>query len=102
MKAVIDGRLYNTATAEKIAEYASGGNGDFRAVSEALYRTQKGNWFLAGAGGPMTRWAESTGQNSYSGGSGIQIIDEDEALLWCERHDIDADTIAAHFALEEA
>jgi hypothetical protein len=79
MKAIINGKRYDTETAEEIASYDNGvGYSDFTHVSMTLYKTKKGAWFVAGDGGPMSRFAKSTG-NSTSGGEGIQIVSEDEA-----------------------
>lgn len=65
----------------------SGGNqGSFSYYSEELYKTKKGNYFLAGEGGPMTHYARSTGQNSWTGGSHITPLTEEEAFDWAEGH----------------
>jgi len=88
MKAVIDGKSYNTETAEKLCEASSGlGNSDFKHWYEELYRTKKGAYFLAGYGGPMTRWARSCQGGGYSGSRGIRVLDDQEAREWVERHD---------------
>lgn len=97
------GKVFNTETAEMIAHYDNGlGSRDFRNLSEGLYITKKGNYFLAGDGGPMTKYAEPCGSNSWGGGSGIEHISKSEALEWCEMHEIDADIIAKYFDVEEA
>jgi len=84
MKAIIEGKRYDTETAREIAHYRNGlGSGDFRHVSETLYRTNKGAFFLAGEGGPMTRYAEGNG-NSTWGSSEIIPMEDDEALDWLE------------------
>ena len=47
MKKVIDGKLYNTETAEKVASWANNYNrGDFNRVDQDLYLTKKGNYFM--------------------------------------------------------
>ncbi len=104
MKQIINGKSYNTETANKIGHYDNGlGNRDFRNVDESLYVTAKGSFFLAGSGGPMSKYAEPCG-NMTGGGSGIDPINKNEALLWCETHDIDSDVIEANFGdmIEEA
>ena len=45
----------------------------------------------------MTRWARSTGQNSWGGGEGIVEMTPEEALAWAEQ-ELGADTIEEHFA----
>jgi len=102
MKQVIDGKVYNTETATKIANWWNGcGYGDLDYCAESLYRTKKGQFFTAGDGGPRSKYSESTGQNSWSGGEGIELLSESAALAWCEDHNIEAEVIAKHFNLQE-
>ncbi len=49
----------------------------------------------------MTRWATSVGNNGRTGGEGIEVLSDEEALEWCERHRIDPDVVSAHFEIEE-
>ena len=92
MKRIIEGKRYDTETAVKIAYWCNGlGDRDFNNCEEALYRTKNGKYFIHGAGGPMSRWAHSCGNNSYSGGSGIEALSPTEALEWIERHDLEVD-----------
>ena len=88
MKAIIDGLRYDTETAEMIDEASARGYAcnDFSYWSEKLYRTKKGNYFLAGEGGALSRYSEAFGQNGSTGGKKIIAIDADEAREWCERH----------------
>lgn len=102
MQRIIDGKRYNTETATLVASESYGYKGDFRYWDEDLYRTPRGRWFIWGEGGPMSRWARSTGQNSWCGGQGILALSEAEALAWCEQHRINPDTIARHFTVEDA
>ena len=84
MKKIINGKMFNTETAEKLGSWDNGFSGrDFQCCSESLYRTKKGVYFLAGEGGPMSKYAEPTG-NSISSGSGIEVIIEEEARQWAE------------------
>lgn len=102
MKKVIDGKAYNTETATQIANWDNGVYGsDFNACDETLYVTQKGNYFVAGAGGALTRWSRSCGNNGRQGGEGIEVLTKAQALEWCETHGVDADTITKHFEVEE-
>jgi hypothetical protein len=104
MKKIIDGKVYNTETATFIANDYFSNCSDFYYYDESLYRTRKGSYFIAGEGGAMTKYAVSCGNNSTSGSSKIFPLTLDEALEWCENHDIDADTIAEEFSelLQEA
>ena len=57
MKRIINRKVYDTETSEKLAEYDTPGIGsnDFRYMREALHRTKKGELFLAGEGGALTK-----------------------------------------------
>ncbi|MBT9160759.1 MAG: hypothetical protein DDT26_02055 [Dehalococcoidia bacterium] len=103
MKQVIGGKRYDTETATEIANASYSGGGDFRAWKETLYRAQKGAYFLAGSGGPMTKYAVSVGQGTTSGSSQITPLTEAEAFDWCQEHDC-IQAIDAHFGhlVEEA
>jgi len=88
MKTIIRGKRYDTEAkgTTLVAEDSSvEGPGDFRYWHEGLYRTLHGRWFLAGKGGPMTRWARSAGQNASTSGSGIRPMADDEARQWLEQ-----------------
>lgn len=55
---IVDGKRYNSETAEAVAEWDNGfGSSDFKACSETLYRTEKGAFFLVGSGGPLSEYA---------------------------------------------
>ena len=97
MLRVINGRRYNTETADDIHRFYNNlGGGDFRNIDETLYKTKKGNFFLAGSGGPMTKYAEPCG-NMTGGGEGIQPLSREDALVWLEGHDGD-DAIEEHLS----
>jgi hypothetical protein len=50
-----------------------------------LYKTKKGKYFIAGSGGPMSKYAVPSGNGSVGGGSDIKEVDEYEAFQWlCE------------------
>lgn len=101
---IIDGKRYNTETAEKIA---SAGNdlsyNDFNYWDERLYCTKKGNWFLHGEGGAMSRYSKPCGNNGSCGGSEIRPISPGKAAKWLEEHDHVAE-LEEHFPeyIEEA
>lgn len=101
MKKIISGKVYDTTTAREVASCSHGeGPRDFRYYSETLYCKRTGEYFLAGAGGPMTKYARSTGQNSWSGGEGIFPLTYEEATDWAE-HEMDADDYEAEFGKVE-
>ena len=88
MKKVIDGKMYNTETAELVHEWTNRrSTRDFKHRSKDLYKTKKGNWFIYHCGGAMTDMAVSCGDNSYSGSEDIEPISEKDALRFLESHD---------------
>jgi len=102
MKTVIEGKIYNTETAEMIHEWENSyGRSDFNWCRECLYKTEKGAWFVAGEGHANSRWAESYG-TSRGPGEGIMPLSNSEALDWCETHEVDVDLIGEHFEIDEA
>lgn len=88
MRKIIDGKAYDTKTASFICDVSPPGfyRGDFRYEDTGLYKSPRGRFFLSGAGGPLTRWAVAEGQNGHRGGSGICVLDEEEAKELCERY----------------
>lgn len=105
MKAIINGKKYDTETAAQIASYSNTGDrGDFRFVSEKLYKTDNGSYFIAGEGGPMTSYAKSGGSGSTTGSSEIRPKSPQAALEWCEDHNKVSETILEEFdeLIEEA
>lgn len=91
MKKIINGRKYDTDTAELVAEWDNGDYSDFGFICEGLYRKRTGEYFLYGRGGAQTRYAESHGATSWGGGRKIEPLSEPEARKWAEEH-CDADT----------
>lgn len=87
MKKVINNKLYNTDTAKQLGAWANTRDyGDFNYMSERLYQKRTGEYFLHGEGGPMSKYAESTGQNSWSGGEMIIPLTVEKAREWAEEH----------------
>lgn len=87
MRKIINKMVYDTKTAEFIANYSYSNPRDFRYVDEDLYRTSNGNWFLAGQGGPLTDYRVKVDQSSWSGGEKITPLEPQEALEWLEKHE---------------
>lgn len=97
MKKIINGKVYDTDTAKELGSWANGGTWrDFSHMEETLYRKKTGEFFLHGEGGPMSRYAEAHGQNSWSGGSRIMPMSFAEAKAWAEEK-LDADDFEAIF-----
>lgn len=97
MNKIINNKRYDTATATKVASASNGGGwGDFDHWEETLYRKRTGEYFLHGEGGPMTRYAKSAGQNSWSGGEDLIPLSYESARAWAEEH-LDGDAYEAIF-----
>lgn len=87
MKKLVYGRLYNTETAELIHDYQWGYPSDFKFIYEALYKTKKGNYFIYGEGGAMSKYCVKVESNTWESGSDIIPISVDEAVEWLEEND---------------
>lgn len=103
MKRIIDGKRYDTDTAEEICSLHSRGLGrsDFKWEDTQLYRTRKGAWFLAGEGGPLTRWCRTVSGGMMTYGEGIIPLELDDARDILEREDA-TDALEKYFPVEEA
>jgi hypothetical protein len=88
MKKIIKNKLYDTEAAQKVGSYSNGyGCWDFNYVSEALYRTKSGAWFLHAQGGARTEYKTVHGDSQSSGETIIPLSDE-RALEWLSRNDL--------------
>ena len=97
MKKVINGKMYNTDTASELAMHSSPGSWrDFSHWEETLYRKKTGEFFLYGEGGPMTRYAEETGTNAWTGGERIMPLTYADAQNWAEKY-LDGDDYESIF-----
>ena len=101
MKKVMNGKMYNTETAEMVASWDNGySKSDFKCCIETLYRTKKGTFFLHGVGGAFTEWASSRG-NIFDAGENVRPLTDEEAKDWLEHHD-KVDALERLFELVEA
>lgn len=85
MKKIINGAKYDTNTAKCIGKWDNGvSSNDFDYVSEELYRTKSGKYFLYGQGGRNSRYGEWYGN---TGGCGEQIMPmtREDAQVWAEK-----------------
>lgn len=84
MKKIINGKKYDTETARELVFWDNGYIGsDFSYVEEVLYKKKTGEYFLKGFGGPMSKYAESHG-NNVGWGEKIIPMSEVEAKKWSE------------------
>lgn len=86
MKKIIDGKLYNTQTAKLLGEDSYSNPSDFNYWIESLFQKRTGEFFLYGEGGPMSRYAQTTGPNEWSSGGEIQPLTAENARQWAEKH----------------
>ena len=87
MRKIINGRKYDTETATKIETYNNGlGYSDFGYVIESLYIKKTGEFFLAGEGGALTKYAHRCSDKTRCNGNGVFPLSIDEAKEWCENH----------------
>jgi hypothetical protein len=98
MRRVKDRTLYDTETAEQIAQHGSAADpSDFHHLAETLYKTPDGEYFIHGEGGAATKYATQTSDGTTNGQE-IRRLTTEEALQWCEDHSIDGDTVVDEFA----
>lgn len=101
MKRIINNKVYDTETARNVGAWDNGKYGnDFGRLSETLYQKKTGEFFLYGEGGPMTKYAKSAGNNSWSGGEEIIPLTVEAARTWAEEH-LTADEYMREFEVEQ-
>ena len=102
MRKIVNGKKYDTDTATCVCDISPNGysQSDFRWEDTYLYRTKNGNWFIAGEGGPMTRWMHQVG-NSYCYGEGLKPVEADYARELLEQFG-SAEKMEKYFQVEEA
>lgn len=92
---VIDGKRYNTETAELVYEHWNGvPRNDFKFRSKDLYRTKNGAWFIHHNGGALTDMAVSLGSGGRGGSQSIEVVDDDDAYGFLEAHSYDSTALA--------
>lgn len=100
MKKIIRGRLYDTDTAKEVGSWeAEVSRSDFEWYEETLYRKKTGEFFLAGNGGPASKYAERSYGN-WIGGSIIEPLSYEDAREWAEKH-MEADDYVKWFELSD-
>lgn len=87
MKKIINGKVYSTETAKKVASwYSSYARNDFHYYEEELYQKKTGEFFLYGEGNAASPYSKSCGQNEWCGGEKIVPLTFAEAQEWAEKH----------------
>ncbi|MDD4151361.1 MAG: hypothetical protein PHR68_01990 [Candidatus Gracilibacteria bacterium] len=86
MNKIIGGKLYDTEKADLLISAGNGLSGsDFRYFSEDLYITKKGNFFIHGEGGPLTKYVVESGSRR-NGSEDIFVLDKKDVLNWLEEN----------------
>jgi hypothetical protein len=71
MKKIVNGIRYNTESSRKI-EDLSGGKYSLHYWEATIYKFPfSNNYFIAGRGGPLSRFAQSNGRNTFEDGKDI-------------------------------
>jgi len=101
MRRSVDGKIYDTSTAEYICDISEGRSGDFDQVIGGLYVTKKGNFFIDGYGGATTRFKKlSRDKNGWVGSDATIPLSEEEARTYAEK--FAPDEVEEYFEVEEA
>ncbi len=85
MRRVVEGKVYDTATATEICDVSEGRSGDFEQIVAELYQTKKGAFFLDGWGGAATRFKKSVQGNGWVGSDATIPLTIEEARTYCEK-----------------
>lgn len=103
MKKIINGKMYNTDTADLLCRYQGGGTvRDFDWYMESLYRTKRGAYFMYGEGNARSPYSQVCGQNEWCGGDGWEVFTEAQAKEFIELHGSTEEYISAFGEPEEA
>ena len=98
MRQIIDRKVYDTDSAERIAKHgAIVDKGDFHALAETLYKDSNGEYFLHCQAGAATEYAEQT-SNGTTYGETLELLTKEEALDWCEKRAASSETVLEEFA----
>ena len=95
MKKIIEGRKYDTDTAEEIATAKHGYKNEFSYYEETLYCKRTGEYFLYGYGHGDSKYAER-GFGGWGPGEGIMPMTYEQARQWAERN-LEADEYEREF-----
>jgi hypothetical protein len=85
----IGSRKFSTSTATLVCVIARTGHSqysDFQFERTGLYRSPRGQWFVAGIGGACSRWGRWAVDGSRLPGDGIELVSDDQARRLLELH----------------
>ena len=87
MKKLINGKRYDTDTADIIGWVAKGSADDFTRTVETLFRKRSGEYFLNGFGGNESKYAvRLKGSNIWTSGDHIIPLTTDAAAEWAKEN----------------
>lgn len=95
MKKVINGKLYDPETAELICQHTFGSAGDASYVTEALYRSPAGAFFIAGEGGAGSIYRKHVGAGWHIAGRDTLLQTGETAQEFVERYGSFGDYVRA-------
>ena len=97
MRQIIDRKVYDTDSAERIAKQgAVVDNGDFHVLAETLYKDSNGEYFLHCHGGVATAAEQTSSGTKY--GEALELLTKEEALDWCEERAVSSEAVLEEFA----
>ena len=92
MKKILNGKMYNTETAEEIGSWENTPyKSNYIYFKEYLYRKKTGEFFLYGSGNASSKYCEVTADMMRSPGEKIVPLTKKEAMVWVENYS-DVDT----------
>lgn len=88
MKKTIKRKTYDTDTATEIGTFHNGASyTDFNYMYEKLYRSEKGNFFIVGEGGPSSKYGQFLAGGGRTGRGDVFLpLTDEEAYKWLEKH----------------
>jgi hypothetical protein len=95
MQQTINNMLYDTETAKPLGNWQRGFSSERGYISETLFITQEGDYFLYGEGGSRSRYAQRVAPNTWGYGERIIPFTSEEANAWAENHLSEADFYTA-------
>jgi len=100
-KKVINGKMYNTETADLLETASYKYPSDFEWFKESLYRKETGEFFIDGEGGASSQYAEEGATGGWTYGSKFIPLTEKEAQAWVEKHHADTELYEELWEVEE-
>jgi hypothetical protein len=95
MKSVIGAKVHEAETADAVCTLeCDHAHGNLAWHETALYRTKRGQFFLAGRGDARSVWRGQTGRSSWAPGGQIRAVESDEARTHIEAADGSIDLFA--------